>query len=45
MLNYVATVDHDRQLKVCLVKINDSSNGEKGSNGSLAKTYLVATRS
>lgn len=43
MLNYIVTVDHARQLKVCLVEINDSSNGEMETNGAIAKIYLVAT--
>lgn len=43
MLNYVATVNHVRQLKVSSVKINDGTNGEMGSNGTSAKTYLVVT--
>lgn len=43
MLNCIVTVDHAGQLKVCLVKINDSSNGEMETNGTIAKIYLVAT--
>lgn len=43
MINYVATVNHVRQLKVSSVKINDGTNGEMGSNGTSAKTYLIVT--